>query len=333
MQVYPVFIPHIGCPHLCVFCDQKAIACDRRFDPADAEREIDAMLVGKQRDGKGEIAFFGGSFTGIDEGLFHRLLRFAAQKVECGLVGGIRFSTRPDYLSDAVLALLRRYPIKTVELGLQSLSDAVLTACERGHDAACAMDACRRVKAQGYDLIGQMMIGLPEATGEDEKETARSIASLCDGARIYPTVVFPGTKLQEMEAAGRYRRLSQAEAIARTADAFAVFLEAQTPVIRIGLCSTETVRTLGEGFDGAIGERVMGEIYRRRIDEQLARIRPTGCATVLVARGHASLAAGHKKENRIDFARSYGIRLRILERDGTMPFCPLVTAEESANQA
>ena len=195
----PVFIPHLGCPHRCTFCDQRAISGQAGFDVSCVKQTIEQALSTLPPNATAEIAYFGGSFTAIDRALMIRLLDLAQDYVRRGRVSGIRFSTRPDALEESVLDVLDAYTISAVELGLQSMDEQVLALCERGHTAKQAMDACRRVVKRGHALVGQMMLGLPGSDEQKELQTARLICSLgAKGARIYPTVVLQGTRRAEL---------------------------------------------------------------------------------------------------------------------------------------
>ena len=241
----PIFIPHLGCPHTCVFCNQRSISGAQSFDPAGVDAQITAALATTCENDTAEIAYFGGSFTGIDRDLMVYLLDVAERYVQKPLAGkarvaGIRMSTRPDYISDEILEILARYSVRTVELGVQSMTDAVLTASGRGHDAESAAKACRMLSDAGYDVIGQMMIGLPGSTEESEVQTARALCELgVRGARIYPTVVFADTELCAMMHSGAYTPLSAEQAVCRSAAVLRVFEAHNVPVIRIGLCASD----------------------------------------------------------------------------------------------
>ena len=195
----PVFIPHLGCPHDCIFCNQRTISGSKKFDRSSVVSVIESVLETISDGDETEIAFFGGSFTGIDRGDMIYLLDTAQKYVDDGRVESIRLSTRPDYIDNEILDILAHYSVKTIELGIQSLSDEVLRVCERGHSAECAINACKMVKEANFLLVGQMMVGLPSSTAEDERATAEEICRLgADGARIYPTVVLNSTALHKM---------------------------------------------------------------------------------------------------------------------------------------
>lgn len=322
----PVFIPHMGCPHTCVFCDQRTISGHRGFDPDSARDTVEGVLATLSPDTRAEIAFFGGSFTGIDRGLMCRLLDIAQSYVDAGRVSGIRLSTRPDYIDDAVLTILSRYTVCAVELGIQSLDDTVLTLSQRGHDSAAAEAACRAVVRAGFPLVGQMMIGLPGATGESETETARGIVSLgAAAARVYPTVVFRGTELGNMLLRGEYKALSERETVVRTADVLDVFAQADIPVLRVGLCASEQLSdadaVLGGASQAAIGEMAMGEIYYRRM---AALLLSSGAESFghrhvrfLVPRGATSKALGQRRCNAHRLCEVFGLAgVRVTEADG-----------------
>ena len=168
----PVFIPHLGCPNNCVFCDQRKISGCIYFDESCVENEILKALSTLSPEDDIEIAFFGGSFTGIDRELMMRLLKISDKFIDSGRVRSVRCSTRPDYIDSEILKILREHHVETVELGIQSMSDRVLEASKRGHSAENTRAACRAIKESGFKLIGQMMIGLPTSTVDDEIRTA-----------------------------------------------------------------------------------------------------------------------------------------------------------------
>ena len=236
----PIFIPHLGCPNQCVFCNQRSITGVQDFKIESVREEIETALATINDTVEAEIAFFGGSFTGIDRELMICLLELANEYVRCGRVSAIRCSTRPDYIDEDILAILKRYCVKTVELGLQSYDDAVLSACKRGHGSLDERRACEMIVGAGLELVGQMMIGLPESTPESEIATAQFIISSgAAGARIYPTVVFKDTELSDMASSNIYTPISLEEAVKRSATVFGLFIENNVKVIRVGLCATD----------------------------------------------------------------------------------------------
>ena len=299
----PVFIPHLGCPNMCVFCNQKTISGTMEFDRESVRGIIDEALSTIPLDAETEIAFFGGSFTGIDRDLMIYLLQLADEYVRAGRVAGIRLSTRPDYINDEILEILRQYPVRTVELGIQSMDDGVLAASRRGHTAEQSRAACRAVKQSGFELIGQMMTGLPGATSESEVATAKEICSMgADGARVYPTVVFCDTELCRMAQSGEYHVADEDEIVVRTKDVLAEFAKANVPVIRVGLCASENLAddsmVWGGANQSAVGELAMGELYMDIITQKLEQANVSGGRVMLaVPRGEVSKAVGQKKKN------------------------------------
>lgn len=319
----PVFIPHLGCPHTCVFCNQKTISGHGSFDRTSVYEEIDNALSTVSPDDEVEIAFFGGSFTGIDRGDMIYLLGAAQSYIDAGRVSSIRLSTRPDYIDDEILSVLSGYSVRHVELGIQSLSDRVLTLSERGHTAEQAKTAMRAVVSAGFELTGQMMVGLPGAALEDELETARGICACgAKSARIYPTVVLCGTALAAMSDDGTYKPLTNDEAAYRSAQVLRVFSENDVNVIRIGLCASEGLD--GDVYAGeyhaAIGELTEGELYYSLICEQLDALGDIGGKniTLTVPGGATSKAVGQKKRNRIRITEKYAPKNIVIREDGAM---------------
>lgn len=321
----PVFIPHCGCPNTCVFCNQRAISgCAGGEDAAAlvfmARRTIEAALATRPVGGDTEIAYFGGSFTGIDPAAMTALLDLAQHYVDDGRVRAIRLSTRPDYVGEAVLDTLARYAVRTVELGVQSLDDGVLAAVQRGHTVAQALDAITRLRARGFSVVGQVMLGLPGSSAEAERQTARRLcAAGVDAVRIYPTLVLRGTALADRLAEGSYRSLTLEEAVRRTADLLVLFDAAGIPVLRIGLQETETLpdAVLAGPRHPAFGELAMGEVFRRRMEEALRETDCAGADVVIgVPRGRLSAAVGQKKRNLLELRQKFGLKsLKMIEMD------------------
>ena len=326
----PIFIPHIGCPNLCTFCNQRTISGTQHFDEASVDTIISDALSTVDEKTECEIAFFGGSFTGIDRELMLRLLRCAYKYIESGRVKSIRCSTRPDYIDKEVLDILKRYGVKTVELGIQSISDRVLAATKRGHTFLDTERAVMLVVENGFELVGQMMIGLPSSTPEDELATAEFIVnSGAKGARIYPTVVFFGTELCDMAVRGEYTPLDLEGAVKRSSSVLRVFNEGRVEVIRIGLCASESLSDTSTCYAGpnhsALGELVMGELYFEniinKINNECSKSDATPTITVLVPRGAVSKACGHGRINIKRLTELYGFKDVVIREDSSlMPY-------------
>ena len=324
----PIFIPHLGCPNACVFCNQRTISGARHFDAAEVDAQIAQALDTTTEADTAEIAFFGGSFTGIDRALMCYLLdvaeRYVQQPLACkARVVGIRMSTRPDYISDEIIEILARYSVRTVELGVQSMDDAVLAASGRGHDAACAERACRMLLDAGYEVVGQTMIGLPGSTFESEIKTAQRLCQIgVQAARIYPTVVFADTALCTMMQNGSYVPLSLDEAVERSAEVLRVFEESGVQVIRIGLCAsdnlTDPALALGGANHPALGELVRSHLYYQNLRKLLLGARAPVRQVYIPAR-ELSVAIGQHRQNLLRLREEFGAQLRLVASDCHSP--------------
>lgn len=261
----PFFVPHAGCPNCCVFCSQTKITgqdCEK-----DLEKEISELrcLLESEKGlfKESQIAFFGGSFTAIERNRMEALLSVANEYIENGVTDSIRISTRPDKIDSEILDILKKYRVTNIELGVQSTDNNVLSACERGHLASHSFEAARLITEKGFVFGGQMMIGLPGATMESEIQTAKDIVAMgAKEARIYPTVVFEGTKLFNMTKNREYAPLSLEEAVERTAKCFRIFFQSGVKVLRIGLHSSENLKNAPFGANHpALGELVKSRVY------------------------------------------------------------------------
>lgn len=302
----PIFIPHLGCPHNCIFCNQKKITGQSAPTTLeDAKSEIQRYLSFLPQ-GEIEISFFGGSFTaiGVQEQIAY--LSLAQEYVKKGQVRGIRLSTRPDAVDWETLKRLQEYGVTTVELGVQSFCDEVLQQAGRGHSAQCALDACKRVKEAGFSLGIQLMCGLPGDTLERDLYSAEEAKKLGDFVRIYPLLVLKDTPLEELYRKGRYLPLSMEEAVERVASMKEIL--APLPVIRTGLCTQDLKEedvTAGP-FHPAFGELVDATLYDRRVRKWLEGRKTEGLTLVIFApKQEISKLSGQKKSNLIGWKRDY----------------------------
>lgn len=270
-----------------------------------------------------EIAFFGGSFTGIDRDLMIRLLDTAESFVKCGRVSGIRMSTRPDYISEDVISVIGNYTLSEVELGIQSMSDDVLAKSRRGHTSRDTVRAAELLRNAGIRFVGQMMIGLPGSSMEDEIYCAGEICRLgATGCRIYPTVVFKSTRLAKMTEMGEYKPLTVDEAVRRSAEVLEVFESHGVRCLRIGLQDSENLRSEERYLAGpnhpALGEMVRGEVYLRRIESAIKESGAAEETVISVAQGRISAAVGHGGNNKRYISEKYGIKKIKFSEDATL---------------
>ena len=242
--IIPIFVPHLGCPHQCTFCNQKEISGQTKQVTAnDVKETIEYYLKNFKDDSKYvEVAFYGGSFTAIDERKQNELLEAANEFIKQGRVNSIRLSTRPDYIDKSILKRLKKYNVKTIELGVQSANDYILANCQRGHTFEDVKKASKLIRLYDFTLGHQMMIGLPESTKLDEINTAKALIKLKPKiVRIYPVLVIKNTPLAKEYEQGEYIPLTVEQAVDRAKDIMQLFNNAKIEVIRIGLQNTEEI--------------------------------------------------------------------------------------------
>lgn len=265
----PVFISHFGCPNSCVFCNQKKITgveTDVTID--DLESIIEDYLKTLPKESKKEVAFFGGTFTGISMDLQRSYLEIVKKYIDQGKIDGIRMSTRPDYISHEILLMLKEYGVTTIELGVQSLDSDVLELSGRGYTPEKVFEASSMIKEYGIDLGIQLMPGLPGSTDEKDFISAKKVVGIGpDMVRIYPTLVINGTQMEKMYHNGSFVPMTLKEAVERVVPIYALFEKAGINIIRVGLQPSEDIREDGVIIDGpfhpSFRELVEGEIYSR----------------------------------------------------------------------
>ncbi len=309
-RIIPVFVPHLGCPNDCVFCNQRTISGSLR--PAGPEEVIRTLEEACGKTAHGELAFYGGSFTAIAEEEQIRLLEAAQPFRKAGFLTSIRVSTRPDAVTDEQLGLLRSYGVETVELGAQSMDDRVLRLSGRGHCAADTVRAAEAVKDAGMRLVLQMMTGLPGADPAGDLRSAEAIAALRpDGVRIYPTVILRGTALERLWREGRYRAHTVTDAVETCAPIAALFLRSGIPILRLGLNPTEALsggEAVGGAYHPALGELVYGKLYLELAREKLRAAPPRSRRVrLMVSRNAVSRMTGRKKGNLLALRWEFGL--------------------------
>lgn len=269
-----IFVPHIGCPHRCSFCDQRTISGTQKAPSGDDVREICTKALGEIKSPENtEIAFFGGSFTAIPRRYMTELLEAASEFIGSGKFKGIRISTRPDCITPEILDILGNYGVTAIELGAQSMSDTVLAANERGHTAEDVYKASDLIKSYGFELGLQMMVGLYKSSGDDEWETMEKIIEIRpDTVRIYPVVILKNTRLGELYQSGEYELFCEFDdVVGVVAGMMEDFEENGIKVIKCGLHASEFVENdmIGGFYHPAFRELCENVIYRELIWNEL----------------------------------------------------------------
>lgn len=287
MSILPIFIPHAGCPHQCVFCNQKTISGQKTAALVGAKEQINKWLQWLKPSVDNEAAFYGGSFTGLDVELQKQLLALTDELIDKRIIGSVRLSTRPDYIYPEVLELLQQHHVKLIELGVQSLDDNVLETAERGHTSQQVVVAVDLLRQYGFKLGLQLMVGMPKQDFASVRKTvAKVIAMRPDIARIYPLLVIKGTPLEQSFTEGVFKPLSLDEAVEQSAYMYAALENAGIKVIRIGLQPDEELCSPGNivagPFHPAMGELVKSRAIRNQLTPYLTELSNKGCKNIVI---------------------------------------------------
>lgn len=315
----PFFIPHVGCPHVCTFCNQSRITEVSGIGYLTPEYITSTIkdYVGESKSDKyWEVCFYGGSFSAINQDLQRQLLLPAYEALKEGRIDGIRCSTRPDAVSDSQLELLCSYGMKTIELGVQSMDDTVLSLAKRGHTSNDVKLAVKQLRKFGFTVGLQLLAGLLGDSWDTIIKTAIEISQLQpDFVRIYPVLVIENTELAEQYKAGIYEPLSLEQALQYCSFLKTWFESHQITVIRTGLQSTEELDAghslLAGPYEPAMGELVTNEQWRQRLEHCLDEHteyfnNPVRAITISYPRNLTSKVRGLKKRNLTYFEKTYG---------------------------
>ncbi len=325
--IIPIFVPHLGCPNDCTFCNQKKISGQKKnITKNDVKNIIEYYLENfKEVNRNVEVAFFGGSFTGIQRDIQEELLLAANEYVRLGKVNSIRISTRPDYIDKDILKFLKKYNVETIELGVQSTNNYILNKCKRGHSYEDVKKASKLIRKNKFKLGHQMMVGLPDSTQKDEINTAKDLIKLKPKmVRIYPVLVIKDTKLEEDYKKGEYIPNTLEQAIETASILLKIFKKKNIDVIRIGLQSTDEIcnpeneesQVVAGPYHPAFRQLVESRIY---YDEFIKKIKGLNNKvkeiTVLVNNSCINNFIGHKRENITKIKEIYNVDVVIQKND------------------
>lgn len=295
----PIFIPELACPNRCIYCNQRHISGHlQAVKPEEIKQIIEQHLATFIRPSEVELAFFGGSFTGIDEKDMLTYLQTVQPYIEQGEIKSIRISTRPDYINEKILDILQQYNVKDIELGAQSLNEEVLAFAKRGHTVRDVENASQLIKSYGFSLGLQMMIGLPLDSVEKSKETAKKILKLgAESTRIYPTLVINNTDLADLYRQNKYKALSLDEAVDWTAEIYKIFSQSSIKILRVGLHPSEALingtELLAGPFHVSFKELVLTKIWQEKFEKL-----PINTKTILVNPREINYAIGYNSKNK-----------------------------------
>ncbi len=307
--IIPIFIPHLGCPHDCVFCNQRRISGNR--SPATPDEVVRKREEGLPRCRQpAQAAFYGGSFTAIPVPEQLALLDAAQPYIRSGRLESIRVSTRPDAIDGDTLERLRAHGVSVIELGAQSMNDEVLRKSGRGHSARDTVRASGLIKRGGFSLVLQMMTGLPGSSDEIDAESARRIIELApDAVRIYPTVIIRDTPLYELWRAGVYAEHTVEDAVRVCARLLPIFERAGIAVIRLGLNPTDELSggaAAGGAYHPALGELVKSRVLFNRVRALLTQAPPCRELRLAAAPQCVSQLLGQHRCNAEYLCREFG---------------------------
>lgn len=324
--IIPIFVPHLGCPNNCTFCNQKRISGQTKMVTAkDVKETIEYYLKNFKDNHKYvEVAFFGGSFTAIDKEKQIELLEAAQEYIENKLVNSIRISTRPDCIDKEILKRMKKYHVKTIELGVQSTNNYILSKCKRGHTGEDVKKASKLIRRYGFILGHQMMVGLPESTKQDEVNTAKELIRLKPKiVRIYPVLVIKDTELADEYNRGEYTPLTVGQAVERCKEIVDLFNRNKINVIRIGLQNTEEISdpstekssVVAGPYHPAFRQLVESSMWYEAIVAKIKKVNAKVKKVKILANDiNINNIIGHKKENIEKLKEIYDVDV-VIERD------------------
>lgn len=329
--IIPIFVPHLGCPNNCIFCNQKKISGQTKMVNAkDVEDTIEYYLKNFKDDNKYvEVAFFGGSFTAIEKEKQEELLQAVQKYIHDKKVNSIRISTRPDAIDKDILKMLKKYHVKTIELGVQSMNNYILNRSQRGHTVEDVKKASKLIRWNGFILGHQMMVGLPESTKQDEINTAKELIKLKPKiVRVYPVLVIKDTPLAIEYENKEYTPLTVTQAVERCKEIVELVNKHKINVIRIGLQNTEeisdpskeTSQVVAGPYHPAFRQLVESSMWYDSLLNEIKKINTKVIKVKIIANPeNINNIIGHKKENVLKLKEVYDVDVAVESSEEIKP--------------
>lgn len=315
INIIPVFVPHYGCPNDCIFCNQVKITNKNYIEDLTKTRlDIEEYLTFfSNKKNETQIAFYGGSFTGLEKSVMIEYLKIANEFIEKKLVDSIRLSTRPDYINDEILKTLKEYNVKTIELGVQSLNEEVLRLNNRGHNSKVVYEASGKIKEYGFQLGLQQMVGLYKDSYERSLYTAKEFVKINpDFVRIYPTLVIKDTELEYIYRLGKYNPLSLEEAIEYIKPIYMMYYVNKINIIRIGLQPTENINIDGDvvagPFHAAFKQMLLQNLYEEIVSEKISELKNKNHIKIYTNNKELSYIVGNNGINKKRYIEKFNIK-------------------------
>lgn len=275
-RIKPIFMPFSGCASRCVYCSQTAQTGKPEAQLENIYTTLQQDLAGLSPDSAVEVAFYGGTFTALPFSWQERFVGLAGGYIKSGVVTAVRCSTRPDAIEKANLLRLQELGLRTVELGVQSFNNTVLSNSKRGYDEKVIVSACNIVKNCGLTLGMQLLPGLPGMTGEIFRTDIQKSCEIApDVMRLYPCLVFKHTVLANWYARGEYSPWTVEETVSRLGEGLLGLWEKGIRVIRIGVAQEDglTDSLVAGPFHPAMGSMVRGEALRIFLGSKMDELR------------------------------------------------------------
>ena len=329
--IIPIFVPHLGCKECCTFCNQRTISGEKKQVTAeDVTKTIEYYLKNFKDEHKCvEVAFFGGSFTAIEREKQEELLTAVQPYIKNKKVDSIRLSTRPDAIDKSILKMLKKYHVKTIELGVQSSNNYILARCKRGHSFEDVIKASKLIRLYGFNLGHQIMVGLPDSNEKDDIQTAKdSIKLRPKMVRIYPVLVIKGTELEEEYEKGDFIPLTVSQAVERSKEIVKLFNQKHIQIIRVGLQNTDTITDVSKKeseviagpYHPAFGQLVEDSIWYDKIVEKIKNINAKVIKVEIEANPkNINNIIGHKKENIKKLKDTYAVIITVKSNENFKP--------------
>ena len=299
-------MPHLGCESICRYCNQGFIT---GVGEARLEEEV-KKLARVPLEGI-EIGLYGGNILGLQGKELERLFLFLGPWME--KVESIRLSTKPRDLDRDTLDVLKRYKVRTIELGIPAFNDSILESLGRNHSVKDLLTCYETLKEAGFECALQVMVGLPQEDFEDVRKTVEYLSLLRPVyVRIYPLVVLKGTALYQSYLDGEFVPISFRDGLRRALFIYLSCLKEGIKVLSMGLQEGKLLREVVAAglYHPCFGSIVKAEAFFQAIFVTLDKAGMEGEVEITIGKSDVPHLWGYRRHNIERFERS-GIRVKV----------------------
>ena len=203
----------------CIFCSEKGSG-DHIKIANSITNQVENYFKSYKAERANKFIIYFQNFTNTYDSIENLKEKYDSALIDARIVG-LAIATRPDCINEDIVKLLKSYTNKyyvCVELGLQTSNNKTAKLINRCYSNTEFTNAVKLLNLYNIDVIVHVMVGLPNETSDDIKQTVNFInIHNIQGLKIHSCYVIKNTKLAQLYNEGKYIPLSLEEYISSCA--------------------------------------------------------------------------------------------------------------------